>query len=629
MMRLILRIFAIFAGASLALAQVPLQPRGAVAKPGRAIVDSKRHDTVRISVKFRDDIAVRLRGGVLANTGVKADALKPAAGILARLAAAGAKWERLHSIPEAKLGELREIGQRTSGKVMPDLNTAFILRLPKDMPAARIIDELNALEIVEIAEPMPLPAPPPAPGNYQPEQGYLNSAPAGIDATYAWTLPGGTGGDVRILDVEYAWNLTHPDLSATLSGAAPAAAAATQDNINHGTAVLGVLGSLANGIGTRGIVSDSNLFVVTSWPESGYNAAAAITNATAALRAGDVLLLEMQAFGPGPEEDDYVPIEWESTATYNAIVTAVTNGIIVVAAAGNGSQNLDDPMFNTGHAPFLAANDSGAIIVGAGGIAAGRGDRARLEFSSFGSTVDLHGWGELVVTTGYGTRYNADGANNLYAAAFGGTSSASPIVAGACAALQGHYKSTNGGAVLSPKAVREILRATGSPQLDGTWSPGGTFSQVGQLVLRSSGTATFSPADINSIIRFSTGEEGRITDYLGPTGVKVDVSRSLAPNAITVLRPATQNIGPRPNLRAALEYATGPSVWLDFASTAPTQTGTFQAPFKTIPNAVNAVPDGGRINIKTSSTPWTGSFGLGVPKAYSAHSFGGAVTIGQ
>ena len=76
MMRLIIRIFAIFAGASLALAQVPLQPRGAVAKPGRAIVDSKRHDTVRISVKFRDDIAVRLRGGVLANTGAKADALE-------------------------------------------------------------------------------------------------------------------------------------------------------------------------------------------------------------------------------------------------------------------------------------------------------------------------------------------------------------------------------------------------------------------------------------------------------------------------------------------------------------------------------------------------------------------------
>ena len=63
-----------------------------------------------------------------------------------------------------------------------------------------------------------------------------------------------------------------------------------------------------------------------------------------------------------------VPQEFQQ-ASYDATVAAVAAGIIVVAAAGNGSQNLDsmayDPTFGT-------RPDSGAIIVGAG--AAGTDD---------------------------------------------------------------------------------------------------------------------------------------------------------------------------------------------------------------------------------------------------------------
>src|SRR5205085_1910114 len=43
-------------------------------------------------------------------------------------------------------------------------------------------------------------------------QGYLDPAPLGLDARYAWTLPGGRGENVRVCDIEYSWNLTHSDL---------------------------------------------------------------------------------------------------------------------------------------------------------------------------------------------------------------------------------------------------------------------------------------------------------------------------------------------------------------------------------------------------------------------------------
>src|SRR5262245_27259454 len=48
-------------------------------------------------------------------------------------------------------------------------------------------------------------------------QGYLDPAPLGIDARYAWTIPGGRGENVRLVDIEYSWNLDHSDLVNTTS----------------------------------------------------------------------------------------------------------------------------------------------------------------------------------------------------------------------------------------------------------------------------------------------------------------------------------------------------------------------------------------------------------------------------
>ncbi len=48
-------------------------------------------------------------------------------------------------------------------------------------------------------------------------QGYLDPAPLGMNVRYAWTLEGGRGENVRIADIEFGWNLNHNELVAKTS----------------------------------------------------------------------------------------------------------------------------------------------------------------------------------------------------------------------------------------------------------------------------------------------------------------------------------------------------------------------------------------------------------------------------
>ena len=62
--------------------------------------------------------------------------------------------------------------------------------------------------------------PPPPTVNWQNDprsknQGYLEPAPNGIDAKYAWTCTGGDGAGTNVVDLEYGWDLNHEDLVST------------------------------------------------------------------------------------------------------------------------------------------------------------------------------------------------------------------------------------------------------------------------------------------------------------------------------------------------------------------------------------------------------------------------------
>ncbi|HEV7642684.1 MAG TPA: S8 family serine peptidase [Pyrinomonadaceae bacterium] len=366
------------------------------------------------------------------------------------------------------------------------LKSGFVQIVPKKgSDAKKIAQALQKHGSVWQAYVAPRPVPAslngPAAGsrNFEPSQGYLCSAPDGIDAMGVWPLAGAKGKGVTICDIEGAWNLRHEDLPAGIQ-LIGGNMLTTLDWRNHGTAVLGEMVSVSNQFGTVGISREATAVVNSAFTNGVFNTAAAITNATSKLKAGDVILIELQATGPNGK---YVAMQyWDDI--YTAIKAAVAKGITVVEAAGNGNDNFDLPVFNgTG-----LQKDSGAIVVGAGipptnyfdvdgfgapfpGYSNIGVPRSRIFFSNYGKIVNVQGWGWHVSTLGYGDAQGGSASeNNWYTLRFSGTSSASPIVTGAVACLQGRAKAKNG-APLTPARVRKILMDTGTPQQAGPGVP--------------------------------------------------------------------------------------------------------------------------------------------------------------
>jgi len=309
--------------------------------------------------------------------------------------------------------------------------------------------------------------------NYVSLQGYLGPALGGVDAFYAWTQPGGNGQGITICDVEGGWTLNHEDLTAAGIRLIHGSMSSDKRWLNHGTAVLGEMLAVPNGQGCQGIAFGARGLVASIFPDS--NAADAIRAAADALAPGDVLLIELHR--PGPRSTDplsqfgYLPMGfWR--AEFLAIQYALTvRNIIVVEAAGNGSQNLDDSLYDPSPGTEPQRRDSGAIMVGAGAPPNGLfgPDRSRLDFSNYSRRVDCQGWGRSVVTLGYGDLRNGP-PQQQYTAEFSGTSSASPIVAAVCACVQG-YRRSYGLPPLDCTTLRGLLRSTGSPQTDGPNGP--------------------------------------------------------------------------------------------------------------------------------------------------------------
>ncbi len=407
-------------------------------------------------------------------------------------------WNRMHRQPLDLLGGLRARAELRTGRRTSDLANYYWVQLDPQTDVGRVLRALNAIPIIEKAYRMPQSsktdiAPPTA--DYSTYQGYLDNDGNGIHARFAWTQPGGKGNLVRIIDIEDSWNPTHEDLPAfnpqpVFNNWDDNQQDWAEDQIEHGTAVAGIMVAKDDGTGVTGIVPQAVFGVINNKRRTGFgqvvNNSGSILDAAAVLQEGDVVLIEAQVSGPRNvdctcETSDgaprgqcgMLPVEW-SDHNYEAIVAASNSGLIVVEPAGNGEQNLDDPLFDD---VFNRAwRDSGALIV----AASESGRRERECFSNHGDRIDLHAWGEDVATTGYGngsrdcvgsstcltgrqSRVNGRGdPDQFYTSGFSGTSSASPIVAGAAAAIQG-IQFANNNPPLNWLEMRDLLSSTGTP----------------------------------------------------------------------------------------------------------------------------------------------------------------------
>ncbi|MBW2256173.1 MAG: DUF11 domain-containing protein [Deltaproteobacteria bacterium] len=437
-----------------------------------------------VIVKFAEGSGIGLQAGRFEAHGRTPPGLERA---LARRA--GAQASRVFTRPDAALAEERGHARARTGRRLPDLTLFHRIKLPKGQDPEALVAELQELDIVETAYVAPPLAPLPQTPDFEPEQGYLDDPPDSIGIRIAWEIPGGRGSGVIIADVEYDWNTDHEDLSAATDAKVlllPGETNTPPFNPDHGTAVLGELIADDNGEGVTGMVHEADIRMSPTKIDGTNSVANAINRASAVLDVGDVILIEAQTQGAHGGCDTSgqtgcVPVEYH-LAEFVAIQAATALGRVVVEAAGNGSEDLD-------HADYAGifdwTRDSGAIIVGAG-FHPGATDpaRSKIDFSTYGSRVDVQGWGRGITTTGYGDRFpggcdswdNCPAASHdrLYRTSFGGTSGASPIVTAAVTSIQA-IAMERGDAPLTPAAMRDLLVSTGTPQQDSTAFPAADF----------------------------------------------------------------------------------------------------------------------------------------------------------
>jgi len=354
----------------------------------------------------------------------------------------------------ARLAELEKeavLNAQNQHKVYkpPRFLSYFYLEVPDNVDADMVLQRLRSIDVsnvVEFAYEQPKGREPVDPeGNPDfKNQGYLKNG--GINIASSWPRPGGKGkpgldgSGIKFADVERSWDRNHPDLMN--EGALRVELRYGDEHPNgvirdHGTAVVGIVAAMDNGQDIVGIAPNVDRVMAYSWhkfsgDEEPYEALAV---AESELAPGDVLLIERCSVGSLngnlqalPQETD--PLAWE------IILNATTRGVIVVEPAGNDSKDIDDFVFENGDT--FATRNSEAIIVGAS-----LANLSRTAVSNFGNRVDCFALGDGVFT--------------LADRAFGGTSAASAIIAGAAVAVQGFAKTVLGG-VLTAEKLRGLFR---------------------------------------------------------------------------------------------------------------------------------------------------------------------------
>tara|TARA_R110002096_G_scaffold121528_9_gene263151 strand:+ start:1430 stop:3301 length:1872 start_codon:yes stop_codon:yes gene_type:complete len=312
--------------------------------------------------------------------------------------------------------------------------------------------------------PPPIPLPP-GPGDIPPttpsfvsQQLAQSPTPLGHGFRLAAGVLGGRGQGIGFRMLENGWTLGHEDLcqmvASNVIGPVPST---TSIPALHGTSGGSVMFADRNAYGITGMADEVEAKFIGIDVHGNYSNAVAVALLNS--QPGDVgmvvIMVLVPALGPGT----WLPFEFFQ-ASFDATLTATANGLHMVVPAGNGDRSLDDPaLLGRFDRNF---RDSGAIIVAAsdGGLL------QKASFSNWGSRVDAHSWGDGVVACGYGQIFfpNNDPLQ-AYTASGTGTSSATPHIAGAVAAIQGASLRQNG-QLLSNAQILNLLHTVGAPTPD-------------------------------------------------------------------------------------------------------------------------------------------------------------------
>ncbi len=392
--------------------------------------------------------------------------------------------EKAILISDEKLQEMEQKAIELTGKGNSVAKLRNILKVKIDNPTnerlwalAKKLEGFQEVEYCSFSSLEPIQPPfdiAPTTPNFEVNQTYILPNP-GVNMTYAWGL-NLTGAGIRVRDVEYGFNANHEDLNERNVFLAPGMTISSSASVSyteHGTAVFGIVYGDKGAYGISGMAyGASEMILAPEWQVSGYNRVNAVTQAIANSAAGDVLIYEMQTTGAqgefGPAE--YSGVIWDLTKA------ATDAGIVIVAAAGNGAEDLDSAPYQS----YRNRGNSGAIIVGAGDNTI---NHDKLYFSTFGNRVDVQGWGTGVFSSGYGDARQIGGDFNQYYTNFSGTSSATPIVASCAIVLQSYYHSLTGNYMTSVQ-MRNLLKLTGLPQGTGAAGNIGQFPDMQAAILQ-------------------------------------------------------------------------------------------------------------------------------------------------
>jgi len=392
------------------------------------------------------------------------------------------------------------------GVELKDWNLYYTFDMPDAGSAAEFVNEVKDDDSVEYAEVMPelylteVTSP-----DMSTEQLYLKAAAAGgLDIEEAWAFldakfPGKNirGQDVTVIDEEYDWNFDHEMLPIDETAEylllpfwEGAPGKDVPSNINHGTAVVGIVTGQGDGEhGIRGIAPLASMRVISAIGGVGGGG----IDPDAKGGPGSIFLIETQQKGvttvssgcsvgdgtSSPTVTGCLPLE-ANQFLYDGVKMTTDTGVIVIEAAGNGSVDLGNDALvapKTGEFSNFnkPENDSGAVMVGASVSL----QRHKATWTNCGSRVDVFAHGAGAVTAGYGDLYNPNnadagtlaGANDpsLYTGLFGGTSAATAQIAGIAALIQSYARAIVNEAgfigrtvYLDPLQIRSILRTGGS-----------------------------------------------------------------------------------------------------------------------------------------------------------------------